>query len=196
MITRVSAVSLSVLVLVVRVSQPVCVNVEPQPQTEAVLGSPMKLMCISCLKREELVPTTLVDWYYVPPQQEPIRIFLYDGGPRGLEGPWQGRLAWSGSKDLQDVSISILNVTLNDSGLYHCNVSRQFDFQSYRPFSNNTRQINLVVREEAAPDPTAVYSEIMMYVLLVFLTSWLLVEMVYCYSKISRADELPQDNAY
>ncbi|TRY92398.1 hypothetical protein DNTS_015096 [Danionella cerebrum] len=33
----------------------------------------------------------------------------------------------------------------------------------------------------------------MMYVLLVFLTLWLLVEMVYCYRKISRTDEQPQD---
>lgn len=47
----------------------------------------------------------------------------------------------------------------------------------------------------AGEDFTAVISEIMMYVLLVFLTLWLLIEMVYCYIKISRADEVAQDNA-
>lgn len=47
----------------------------------------------------------------------------------------------------------------------------------------------------ASEDPTALYSEIMMYVLLVFLTCWLLVEMVYCYRKISKSDEQSQDTA-
>lgn len=47
----------------------------------------------------------------------------------------------------------------------------------------------------ASPDPTALYSEITMYLLLVFLTSWLLVEMVYCYRKISRSDEQTPDAA-
>lgn len=48
----------------------------------------------------------------------------------------------------------------------------------------------------ATKDLTAIYSEIMMYVLLVFLTFWLLVEMVYCYRKISKSDELAQDTAW
>lgn len=47
----------------------------------------------------------------------------------------------------------------------------------------------------ASPDTTALYSEITMYVLLVFLTCWLLVEMVYCYRKISRSDEQMPDAA-
>lgn len=45
-------------------------------------------------------------------------------------------------------------------------------------------------------DTAALYSEIMMYVLLVFLTFWLLVEMVYCYRKISKSDEQAQDTAW
>lgn len=48
----------------------------------------------------------------------------------------------------------------------------------------------------ASEDLTALYSEIMMYVLLVFLTFWLLVEMVYCYRKISKSDEQAQDSAW
>lgn len=48
----------------------------------------------------------------------------------------------------------------------------------------------------ASEDTTAIYSEIMMYVLLVFLTFWLLVEMVYCYRKISKSDDQAQDTAW
>ncbi|TMS06999.1 Sodium channel subunit beta-3, partial [Larimichthys crocea] len=55
--------------------------------------------------------------------------------------------------------------------------------------------IKLKVIEKASKDTTAVYSEIMMYVLLVFLTFWLLVEMVYCYRKISKSDEQAEDTA-
>lgn len=51
------------------------------------------------------------------------------------------------------------------------------------------------VLSTASEDPAALYSEIMMYVLLVFLTLWLLVEMVYCYRKISKSDEQAQDTA-
>lgn len=47
----------------------------------------------------------------------------------------------------------------------------------------------------ASQDITALYSQIMMYVLLVFLTFWLLVEMIYCYRKISKSDDQAQDNA-
>lgn len=108
------------------------------------------------------------------------------GHPRDLEGPWRGRLVWNGSKDLQELSISILNVTMNDTGTYNCVVFRQFEFDSYSHSVTKTLVINLVVREE----------EIMMYVLLVFLTCWLLVEMVYCYRKISKSDEQAQDTAY
>ncbi|XP_070987545.1 sodium channel regulatory subunit beta-3 isoform X8 [Oncorhynchus clarkii lewisi] len=171
---RVILYSLLLLVLVVQVSRTVCVDVPSE--TEAVVGNPMKLTCISCMKREE--------------------IYLFDGHPRDLEGPWRGRLVWNGSKDLQELSISILNVTMNDTGTYNCVVFRQFEFDSYSHSVTKTLVINLVVREEASDDTTALYSEIMMYVLLVFLTCWLLVEMVYCYRKISKSDEQAQDTAY
>ncbi|XP_052323164.1 sodium channel subunit beta-3 isoform X2 [Oncorhynchus keta] len=180
---RVIMYSLLLLVLVVQVSRPVCVDVPSE--TEAVVGNPMKLTCISCMKREEVSAETRVDWYYISPDDEPIPIYLFDGHPRELEGPWRGRLVWNGSKDLQELSISILNVTMNDTGTYNCVVFRQFEFDSYSHSVTKTLVINLVVREE----------EIMMYVLLVFLTCWLLVEMVYCYRKISKSDEQAQDTA-
>ncbi|XP_059039533.1 sodium channel subunit beta-3 isoform X3 [Mustela lutreola] len=122
-------------------------------------------------------------------------IYEYRNGQQEVESPFQGRLQWNGSKDLQDVSITVLNVTLNDSGLYTCNVSREFAFEAHRPFVKTTRLIPLRVTEEAGEDFTSVVSEIMMYILLVFLTLWLLIEMIYCYRKVSKAEEAAQENA-
>lgn len=42
--------------------------VDATSDTEAVLGSPMKLTCISCMKREEISAQTKVNWYYRPDQ--------------------------------------------------------------------------------------------------------------------------------
>lgn len=43
---------------------PVCVEVPSE--TEAVQGNSMKLRCISCMKREEVEATTVVEWFYRP----------------------------------------------------------------------------------------------------------------------------------
>ena len=43
---------------------PVCVEVPSE--TEAVQGNPMKLRCISCMKREDVEATTVVEWFYRP----------------------------------------------------------------------------------------------------------------------------------
>lgn len=48
----------------VGVCLPVCVEVPSE--TEAVQGTPMKLRCISCMKREEVEATTVVEWFYRP----------------------------------------------------------------------------------------------------------------------------------
>lgn len=53
-----------VLVFWVSVCFPVCVEVPSE--TEAVQGSPMKLRCISCMKREEVEAATVVEWFYRP----------------------------------------------------------------------------------------------------------------------------------
>ncbi|XP_056140053.1 sodium channel subunit beta-3 [Lampris incognitus] len=191
-LSRVQPPPLLILTLVVHWSQPVCVDVPSA--TEAVLGERMKLTCISCMKREEVRSTTIVDWYYAPNEQSKIRILQYkDGRPKVVQGPWHGRLTWNGSVDLQDISISIVGVTYNDTGTYFCQVFRQFEFDYFTPSITNTKKIELRVKAKASQDTTALYSEIMMYVLLVFLTLWLLVEMVYCYRKISRSDEQAQD---
>ncbi|KAG8522314.1 Sodium channel subunit beta-3 [Galemys pyrenaicus] len=177
----------------VSVCFPVCVEVPSE--TEVVQGKFMKLRCISCMKREEVEATTVVEWFYRPEGGKDFLIYEYRNGHQEVESPFQGRLQWNGSKDLQDVSITLLNVTLNDSGLYTCNVSREFEFEAHRPFVKTTRLIPLRVTEEAGEDFTSVVSEIMMYILLVFLTLWLLIEMIYCYRKVSKAEEAAQENA-
>ncbi|XP_063584317.1 sodium channel subunit beta-3 isoform X2 [Pongo abelii] len=137
-----------VLIYWVSVCFPVCVEVPSE--TEAVQGNPMKLRCISCMKREEVEATTVVEWFYRPEGGKDFLIYEYRNGHQEVESPFQGRLQWNGSKDLQDVSITVLNVTLNDSGLYTCNVSREFEFEAHRPFVKTTRLIPLRVTEEAS----------------------------------------------
>lgn len=198
--TRVHLQTLVFLFFVVHLSEPVCVDVPSG--TEAVLGKSMRLTCISCLKREEIKARTRVDWYYMPNNEEympyeKILIFRYENDkPQNLDGPFKDRLVWNGSQDLQDVSVLINNVTYNDTGVYECHVFREFEFDFFTPSISHTKDIKLKVKKEASQDTTALYSEIMMYVLLVFLTLWLLVEMVYCYRKISKSDEQGQDTAY
>ena len=55
--------------------------------------------------------------------------------------------------------------------------------------------VSLTLPLAAGEDFTSVVSEIMMYILLVFLTLWLLIEMIYCYRKVSKAEEAAQENA-
>nr|XP_057936619.1 sodium channel subunit beta-3 isoform X2 [Doryrhamphus excisus] len=193
--------TLLLLVCMVDLCQPVCVDIPSE--TEAVLGKRMKLTCISCMKREEVKAKTHVDWYYMPKveknqgENDKTLIYKYEVDlPVEVDGPFKGRLAWNGSQDLQDISISILNVTYNDSGVYECHVLREFEFGSFTPSAFMMKNITLKVKEEASLDTAALYSEVMMYVLLVFLTFWLLIEMVYCYRKISRSDMQTQDTAF
>ncbi|XP_030393993.1 sodium channel subunit beta-3 [Gopherus evgoodei] len=181
------------LVIWVGVCSPVCVEVPSE--TEAVQGTHMKLLCISCMKREEVSASTVVEWFYKTEGGKDELIYEYRKVYHEFPSRFSGRLQWNGSKDMQDVSITVLNVTLNDSGIYTCNITREFDFEIHRPLFTSSRLIHLTVVEEAGEDFTSVISEIMMYILLVFLTLWLLIEMVYCYRKVSKAEETVQDNA-
>ncbi|CAL8335289.1 unnamed protein product [Boreogadus saida] len=185
--------TLLLLMCAVRLGHAVCVDIPSE--TEAVVGRAMKLTCIACMTREEVKSLTRVDWFYLTNNDTLlIPIFQYrNGRPKEVEGPWEKRLLWKGSVDLQDLSIWILNVSLNDSGTYRCDVFRQFKFDYFTPSVNKTKVIQLKVYPTAKVNPASLYSAVMMYVLLVFLTLWLLVEMVYCYRKISRADDHTQD---
>lgn len=46
---------------------------------------------------------------------------------------------------MQDVSISVVNITLNDSGIYTCNVTREFDYEIHRPVFTSSTLIRLTV---------------------------------------------------
>lgn len=76
------------------------------------------------------------------------QIYEFNGEPRGIKGPYQGRILWSGSKDLQDVSITIVNVTLNDSGLYRCTIKRYFNYKIHRPSVTDVKDVQLTVHED------------------------------------------------
>ncbi|XP_030599328.1 sodium channel regulatory subunit beta-3 isoform X2 [Archocentrus centrarchus] len=198
---RVHLQTLVLLISLVHLSRPVCVDV--QSDTEAIVGQPKKLTCISCMRREEVKASTFVKWYYTPKefadknQTKKYLIYMYQGNNQTeMFEPFKDRLNWNGSQDLQEVSIEIRKVTYNDSGFYECQIRREFGFGFYTPSFVTEKNFTLAVREKASNDTTAIYSEIMMYVLLVFLTFWLLVEMVYCYRKISKSDEQAQDTAY
>ncbi|KAJ7305003.1 hypothetical protein JRQ81_010756 [Phrynocephalus forsythii] len=192
-LTKVAYASSLLALLWVGICSGVCVEVPSEK--EAVQGSRMKLMCISCMKRAEVSANTVVKWYYKAEGGQDVQIYEYNNEKRELDSRFRGRLQWNGSADMQDVSISVLNISLNDSGIYTCNVTREFNFESHRPVFTRTTLIHLTVVEQGGEDFTSVISEIMMYILLVFLTLWLLIEMVYCYRKVSKAEEAAQENA-
>ncbi|XP_030077185.1 sodium channel regulatory subunit beta-3 [Microcaecilia unicolor] len=190
---KISYVASLVLLLMAGFCLPVCVEVPSE--TKAVQGYHMKLQCISCMKREEVSADTSVEWYYKPEGGEDSLIYAFNGVPLEYISPFQGRIQWNGSKDLQDISLNILNVTKNDSGIFTCNVTRKLNFEVYHTIVRSSKSIHLIVTEEAEDDFTSVVSEIMMYILLVFLTLWLLIEMIYCYRKISKTEETTQESA-
>ncbi|KAF7218937.1 sodium channel regulatory subunit beta-3 isoform X1 [Nothobranchius furzeri] len=188
-----------VLFFLFHLSKPVCVEVPSD--TEAVLGDFMRLTCISCMPREEVKAKTSVDWYFTPKSEnnstnDKLHIFRFENEkPSVVDEHFSNRLVWNGSHDMQDVSIRIQNVTDSDRGFYQCLIHRTFEFGFFTPTFSTEKNFTLDVKKKASTDAAAIYSQIMMYVLLVFLTFWLLVEMVYCYRKISKSDEQAQDTA-
>ncbi|XP_064207036.1 sodium channel regulatory subunit beta-3-like [Anguilla rostrata] len=182
--------SLPLLILIVPVMQQVCVEVDSE--TDAVKDQSIRLTCISCQKRAEITMESQVNWYYINKDKSAIHILQYVDGPLYLEGRWMDRLLWNGSSNMQDLSVLIINVTLNDTGTYKCEVIRRMPNM---PAFRVTKFINLVVREKALPNITAFYSEIMMYVVLTLMSVWLLLAVVFCFRKIARAEARAQDSS-
>ncbi|XP_041098360.1 sodium channel subunit beta-3 isoform X3 [Polyodon spathula] len=138
--------SLPLLILTVGSCCSVCVEVPSD--NLAVLGTNMKLTCISCMRREEVSAETQVEWLYTSPEGENITMCSYYGGVQGEICPYKDRLLWNGSKDFQDVSVSLINVTMNDTGRYTCRVRRDFNFEIHRHFIIDEKYIDLLVTEE------------------------------------------------
>uniref|UniRef100_A0A3P9KMT1 Sodium channel regulatory subunit beta-3 n=1 Tax=Oryzias latipes TaxID=8090 RepID=A0A3P9KMT1_ORYLA len=184
--------SLCVCVFCTRVCGGACVEVDSD--TEAVVGDGFQLGCIYCKMRGEVRAKASVDWYYrSSDEREKGDIYRYQNQRGEIMDPrFEDRLAWNGSKgtdDLQDGSIYILNVTYNDTGTYTCNFTRTLTYNYYEVQANNTKTVQLNVVSRLTRGMASILSEVMMYVSIVGLQFWLLVEMIYCYRKIAAAGE-------
>ncbi|XP_056399388.1 sodium channel subunit beta-1 [Hyla sarda] len=168
--------------------------VEVDPETEAVYGHEFKIRCISCKKRGETVAKTFTEWFFKGDGMETFDLILLRQHPKTniLDSRFEGRLKWNGSshsEDLQDMSVVISNVSYDHAGTYMCRVNRTLIFESHEYNTNVTKFIDVTVVDKGNRDIASIVSEIMMYVLIVVLTIWLVVEMIYCYRKIAAAGE-------
>ncbi|XP_059940972.1 sodium channel subunit beta-1 isoform X2 [Mesoplodon densirostris] len=149
--------------------------VEVDSETEAVYGMTFKILCISCKRRSETTAETFTEWTFRQKgTEEFVKILRYENEVLQLEEDerFEGRVVWNGSrgtKDLQDLSIFITNVTYNHSGDYECHVYRLLFFDNYEHNTSVVKKIHLEVVNK---------------------------EMVYCYKKIAAATEAAaQENA-
>ncbi|KAJ8268354.1 hypothetical protein COCON_G00135260 [Conger conger] len=174
---------------------------EVDSDTEAVVGAGFKVGCISCKMRGEVEGSATVDWFFrAKGETEFVHIYNYEERvPNIVDERFEDRLAWNGSKntaDLQDASIYIQNVTFNDSGTYRCLFNRVLTYPYYEYSTKATKLIHLTVVAKATRGTASIVSEVMMYVSIIGLQLWLLVEMIYCYRKISAAgDEALRESA-
>uniref|UniRef100_A0A4W5KMS4 Sodium channel regulatory subunit beta-3 n=1 Tax=Hucho hucho TaxID=62062 RepID=A0A4W5KMS4_9TELE len=168
--------------------------VEVDSDTDAVVNEGFKLGCISCKIRGEVPAEATVEWSFMPKgESEFTKIYSYEDLMSDIpDERFYERLDWNGSKktkDLQDGSIYILNVTWNDTGTYRCIFNRTLTFTSYEFHTNATKIVHLNVVPRLANQDVIEYSCVMMYVTIIGLQVWLVVEMIYCYRKISAQGE-------
>ncbi|XP_028985249.1 sodium channel, voltage-gated, type I, beta a [Betta splendens] len=183
---------LALLVLQASLCRGACVEVDSD--TEAVANQGFKLGCISCKMRGEVEAEAKVEWHFKASDDTEFQpLYSYENEEKLIIDPrFEGRLDWRGSKhtkDLQDGSIYILNVTFNDTGTYRCIFSRTLKYRNYEynTETNKTFSMNVVARHTRGM--ASIFSEVMMYVSIIGLQLWLVVEMIYCYRKISAAGE-------
>lgn len=173
---------------------------EVDSDTEAVEGQGFKVGCISCKMRGEVEGSATADWFFqAKGESEFVHIYNYDDIPTILDERFEDRLDWNGSRntvDLQDASIYILNVTFNDTGTYRCLFNRILTYPYYEFSTKASKLIHLTVVAKATRGTASIVSEVMMYVSIIGLQLWLLVEMIYCYRKIAAAgDEALRESA-
>ncbi|KAF7211441.1 sodium channel, voltage-gated, type I, beta b [Nothobranchius furzeri] len=171
-----------------------CACAEVDSDTEAVAGEGFKLGCISCKKRSEVEATATVEWYFSPRgESEFFPLYTYDeNGPTIEHEYFMDRIAWNGSKrsnDIQDATIYLLNVTFNDSGTYRCFFHRTLYYEHHQHYDRIDKVVYLNVVAKANRGTASIVSEVMMYVSIIGLQVWLLIEMIYCYRKIAAAGE-------
>ncbi|XP_026226751.1 sodium channel, voltage-gated, type I, beta a isoform X2 [Anabas testudineus] len=169
--------------------------VEVDSDTEAVANEGFKLGCISCKKRGEVPAVASVNWYFkASDETEYSHLCSYENEEAFIIDmlSFEDRLAWNGSKhtrDLQDGSIYILNVTYNDTGTYKCMFNRILMYSNYEYHISTNKTIVINVVPRLTRGMASILSEVMMYVSIIGLQLWLVVEMIYCYRKISAAGE-------
>ncbi|XP_073678135.1 sodium channel regulatory subunit beta-1-like [Garra rufa] len=167
---------------------------EVDSDTEAVAGRSFKLGCISCKMRGEMEATATIDWLFrARGEADFVHIYSYDGEASNvIDERFQDRVEWHGSKktfDIQDASVDILNVTFNDSGVYRCIFNRVLLYKHLEFPTIASKEVHLTVVAKATRGTASIVSEVMMYVSIIGLQLWLLVEMIYCYRKIAAAGE-------
>ncbi|XP_039475333.1 sodium channel, voltage-gated, type I, beta a [Oreochromis aureus] len=179
---------------------PLCYGacVEVDSDTEAVINEGFKLGCIYCKMRGEVDATATVKWSFKGSGDSDFSdvstdcTFIIMQGDEIIDPRFYERLVWNGSKhtrDLQDGSIYILNVTYNDTGTYKCEFSRLLKYSNYDYQTAIEKNITINVVARLTRGMASILSEVMMYVSIIGLQFWLLVEMIYCYRKISAAGE-------
>ncbi|XP_072317178.1 sodium channel, voltage-gated, type I, beta a isoform X2 [Eucyclogobius newberryi] len=184
------------LVLVLALQATLCHGacVEVDSDSEAVAGEGFKLGCISCKRRGEVRAVATVDWYFMASDESEFSpLYTYEDKRGSINDPrFYDRVDWNGSKgtrDLQDGSIYILNVTYNDTGTYRCVFQRMLEYTNYEYQVNANKTVLLHVVPKLTRGMASILSEVMMYVAIIGLQFWLLVEMIYCYRKIAAAGE-------
>ncbi|XP_026172709.1 sodium channel, voltage-gated, type I, beta a isoform X2 [Mastacembelus armatus] len=183
---------LALLALQVCLCHGACVEVDSD--TEAVAHEGFKLGCISCKMRGEVKANASVNWYFKASDEDEFsHLYSYKNKVgEVIDTRFYGRLDWNGSKnteDLQDGSIYILNVTYNDTGTYKCIFNRILMYTDYEFQTSPNKTIVINVVPKMTRGMASILSEVMMYVSVIGLQFWLVVEMIYCYRKISAAGE-------
>ncbi|XP_034016390.1 sodium channel subunit beta-1-like [Thalassophryne amazonica] len=168
---------------------------EVDSDTEAVAGKGFTMRCISCKRRSEVEGTATVDWYFRAKGESdfaPIYTYSSDEGPTIQDIRFEDRVDWNGTKrgsDIQDASIYLFNVTFNDSGTYRCFFNRILIYENHEHTTIVSKVVHLTVVAKATRGTASIVSEVMMYVSIIGLQVWLLIEMIYCYRKIAAAGE-------
>uniref|UniRef100_A0A3Q0SQC6 Sodium channel regulatory subunit beta-1 n=1 Tax=Amphilophus citrinellus TaxID=61819 RepID=A0A3Q0SQC6_AMPCI len=167
---------------------------EVDSDTEAVAGKGFKLGCISCKRRSEVPGSATIEWHFrAKGDADFVLIYTYnEEGPTIEHDQFLDRVDWNGSKrsnDIQDASIYLLNVTFNDSGTYSCFFNRILFYDNYEYKDVVSKVVHLSVVGKATRGTASIVSEVMMYVSIIGLQLWLLIEMIYCYRKIAAAGE-------
>ncbi|XP_028664313.1 myelin protein zero-like protein 2b [Erpetoichthys calabaricus] len=121
----------TVLVLTVVVSgvtQTLAMEIYTQEDMEAVNGTDVRLKC-TFKSKNEIKPTLIVNWNFRPQAGgAEITIMFYQGEAYpATDGPFKGRVMWSGNIDRMDASINLRDVQWSDNGTFICMVKNPPD---------------------------------------------------------------------